>query len=128
MFVNNINMFLDIFNVILFLAFSVFAYLNLNDKDSWLWVSIYMVAGILCLITVFGLHYPTLNLAVVAFYIAYSLFLFFSKNGVWDWMTQYKRESLVQSMQATKPYIEKTREFFGLLIASAALLMNYFVN
>lgn len=121
-------MLLDIFNVILFLAFSVFAYLNLNDKDSWLWVSIYMIAGILCLITVFGLHHPTISLAVVAFYLGYSLFLFFSKNGVWDWMTQYKRESLVQSMQATKPYIEKTREFFGLLIASAALLMNYFVN
>jgi hypothetical protein len=121
-------MLLDIFNVILFLAFSVFAYLNLNDKDSWLWVSIYKIAGILCLITVFGLHYPTISLAVVAFYLGYSLFLFFSKNGVWDWMTQYKRESLVQSMQATKPYIEKTREFFGLLIASAALLMNYFVN
>jgi hypothetical protein len=29
-------------------------------------------------------------------------------------------------MQATKPYIEKTREFFGLLIASAALVINYF--
>jgi hypothetical protein len=30
-------------------------------------------------------------------------------------------------MQATKPYIEQTREFFGLLIISAALAMNYFV-
>jgi hypothetical protein len=29
-------------------------------------------------------------------------------------------------MQATKPYIEKTREFFGLLIISAALLVDYF--
>jgi hypothetical protein len=29
-------------------------------------------------------------------------------------------------MQATKPYIEKTREFFGLLIISAALTINYF--
>jgi hypothetical protein len=30
-------------------------------------------------------------------------------------------------MQATKPYIEKTREFFGLLIIAGALLINYFV-
>jgi len=28
-------------------------------------------------------------------------------------------------MQATKPYIEKTREFFGLVIISAALGVNY---
>lgn len=120
-------MFLSIFNIILFLVFSVFAYLNLNDKDSWLWVSIYMIAGILCLLTVFDLHYPILSLAIVAFYLVYALILFFSKNGVWDWLTKYKKESLVQSMQATKPYIEKTREFFGLLIASAAVLMNYFI-
>jgi hypothetical protein len=30
-------------------------------------------------------------------------------------------------MQATKPYIEQAREFFGLLIISGALAMNYFV-
>lgn len=120
-------MFLSIFNVILFLIFLVFAYLNLNDKDSWLWVSIYMIAGILCLLSVFDLHYPILSLIVVIFYLTYALLLFFSKNGVLDWLTKYKKESLVQSMQATKPYIEKTREFFGLLIASTAVLMNYFI-
>lgn len=120
-------MFLSIFNTILFLVFTVFAYLNLNDKDSWLWVSIYMIAGILCLLTVFDLHYPILSLIMVVLYLVYALVLFFSKDGVWDWVTKYKKESLVQNMQATKPYIEKTREFFGLWIASAALLMNYFI-
>jgi hypothetical protein len=30
-------------------------------------------------------------------------------------------------MKATKPYIEQAREFFGLLIISAALAMNYFI-
>lgn len=119
-------MFLSIFNVFLFLAFTAFAYLNLNDKDSWLWVSIYMAAAILCLLVVFGIHYQVLNLIIVLFYLSYAAWLFFSANGVWEWLTKYKQESLVQSMQATKPYIEKTREFFGLLIASAALLMNSF--
>ncbi|KKX47553.1 transmembrane 220 family protein [Sphingobacterium sp. IITKGP-BTPF85] len=40
---------------------------------------------------------------------------------------KYRRPSIVESMQATKPYIEKTREFFGLLIVSGALALNYFV-
>lgn len=120
-------MLFSIFNIILFLVFTVFAYLNLNDKDSWLWVSIYMIAAVLCLLTVFKIHYPILNLIMIFFYISYALSLFFSKDGVWDWLTKYKKESLVQSMQATKPYIEKTREFFGLLIISAALLMNYLI-
>lgn len=120
-------MIFSILNVIFFLAFTVFAYFNLNDKDAWLWVSIYMIAAVLCLLNVFNIHYPVLTLIMIFFYISYALLLFFSKNGVWDWLTKYKKESLVQSMQATKPYIEKTREFFGLLIISAALLMNYLI-
>jgi len=42
-----------------------------------------------------------------------------------DWIFKYKKESLVQEMQATKPYIEQTREFFGLLIITGALIINY---
>jgi hypothetical protein len=51
----------------------------------------------------------------------------FQKDGVRDWITKYNKPSLVESMQATKPYIEKTREFFGLLIIAGALLINYLV-
>ena len=52
--------------------------------------------------------------------------MFFSEDGVRDWIVKYKQPSITESMQATKPYIEKTREFFGLLIISAALAINYF--
>jgi len=58
----------------------------------------------------------------------YAIILFFSEDGVRDWILKYKRPSITESMQATKPYIEKTREFFGLLIASAALTINYIVS
>jgi len=118
-------MILLILNVLFFLSFLVFAYFNLNDKDSYIWVPIYVLAAILCGLVVFGMVYPSLYLFAMGFYIAYSIFLFFSKDGVLDWFTKYKRQSIVESMQATKPYIEKTREFFGLLIVCGALLINY---
>jgi hypothetical protein len=44
-----------------------------------------------------------------------------------DWIIKYRKPSLVETMQAEKPYIENTREFFGLLIISAALIIDYFV-
>lgn len=118
-------MFLTILNIIFFLSFILFAYFNLNDKDSWLWVGIYVIAAVLCGLVVFSLSYPTVYLFVMGFYSVYAIFLFFSKDGVWDWFTKYKRQSIVESMQAKKPYIEKTREFFGLLIATGALTINY---
>ena|ERR1035437_7318205 len=119
-------MLLIILNAFFCLAFAAFAYVNLNDNDAWLWVSIYMVASVCCGLVVFGKYYPIVYLVAIGFYLVYAIILFFAKDGVRDWITKYKRESIVESMQATKPYIEQTREFFGLLIISAALAINYF--
>ncbi|WP_316816403.1 transmembrane 220 family protein [Pedobacter nyackensis] len=120
-------MLLSILNSIFCIAFILFAYVNLNDNDSWLWVPIYMVASICCGLAVFNYFYPVVYLIATTFYLIYAAILFFAKDGVRDWIIRYKRPSLVESMQATKPYIEKTREFFGLLIISGALAINYFV-
>jgi len=119
--------FFTILNVIFCLAFIVFAWFNLNDNDSWLWVPIYLVAAILCGLAAFKMFYPTISWIAVAFYCVYMVILFFAKDGVRDWITKYNAEHIAQQMQATKPYIEKTREFFGLLIITGALLINIFV-
>lgn len=120
-------MILLILNIIFFLSFMGFAYVNVNDKDAWLWVPIYASAAICCGLVVFNKYYPAVYLVLVTFYVIYAIILFFSKDGVRDWLVKYNRPSIVESMQATKPYIEKTREFFGLIIISAALLINYLV-
>lgn len=121
-------MILDIFNAIFFISFLIFAYLNLNDKDSWLWVPIYLVPAVLCGLSIFDLYFPLCNLIFSIAYILYALKLFFVKDGVRDWIRTYHTPSLVASMQADKPYIELTREFFGLLIVVFVLLINYFLN
>ncbi|MBC7758745.1 MAG: transmembrane 220 family protein [Phormidesmis sp. FL-bin-119] len=119
-------MFLIILNIIFCLSFLLFAWFNLNDKDSWLWVPIYLAASVCCGLAAFEMFYPVVYLLLNAFYLIYALILFFSEDGVRDWIVKYKQPSITESMQATKPYIEKTREFFGLLIISAALAINYF--
>ncbi|MEJ7767559.1 MAG: transmembrane 220 family protein [Chitinophagaceae bacterium] len=121
-------MLLSVLNGIFFFSFILFAYVNLNDKDSWLWVPIYLVAAICCGLAAFGYLYPWVYLVAMVFYIIYAVRLFFEKDGVRDWIVKYKNPSIVETMQATKPYIEKTREFFGLLIVIGALAMNYFTS
>jgi hypothetical protein len=116
---------LIILNIIFCLSFLVFMYLNFNDIDAWLWVPIYASAAICCGLVVFNKFYPVIYLLLITFYMVYAIILFFSKDGVRDWMVTYKKPSLVETMQADKPYIENTREFFGLLIISGALLINY---
>lgn len=121
-------MLLLILNSIFCLSFLAFAWVNLNDSDSWFWVPIYMAASILCGLAGFQFFYPLAYLVLIAFYLIYALILFFGKDGVRDWITKYHTPSITESMKATKPYIEKTREFFGLLIISAALALNYFMS
>ncbi|MFI5193241.1 MAG: transmembrane 220 family protein [Chitinophagales bacterium] len=119
-------MLLIILNCVFTVSFILFAYVNLNDPDAWLWVSIYMAAAIGCGLAVFHKYYPVAYLIVIGCYLIYAVQLYFSKEGVRDWIFKYNKPSIVETMQATKPYIEKTREFFGLLIAGAALAINYF--
>lgn len=120
-------MLLIILNTFFCLAFAAFAYVNLNDNDAWLWVSIYLVASICCGLAVFHIYFPTVYLVAIGFYLLYAIRLFFIEDGVKDWIVKYRKPSLVESMKANKPYIEQTREFFGLLIISAALTINYFL-
>ena len=121
-------MILSVLNVLFCLSFILFAYFNLNDSDAVLRVSIYMIVAIICGLAIFELYFPVAYLILFVLYVSYALALFFSKDGVRDWLFKYNRPSITQSMQATKPYIEKTREFFGLLIACAVLAMNYFAG
>jgi hypothetical protein len=120
-------MLLSVLDAIFCISFILFAYVNLNDKDSWLWVPIYLIAAVCCGLAVFELYYPTVYIIAISCYLVYAVYLFFDKDGVKDWISVYGKPSLVESMQANKPYIEKAREFFGLLIISAALAINYFV-
>jgi hypothetical protein len=117
---------LVVLNIVFLLSFLVFAYLNLNDIDWYLWVPIYLSAAICCGMAAMGKFYSLIYILLMAFYLVYAAMLFFQKDGVRDWLVKYNKPSLVESMQATKPYIEKTREFFGLLIITGALLINYF--
>ncbi len=121
-------MVLIVLNVVFCLSFLVFAWFNLNDNDSWLWVPIYLAASVFCGLAGFGMFFPVPYLFLIGFYLIYAAILFFSKDGVKDWIVEYNRPSITESMQATKPYIEQTREFFGLLIISAALALNFFMS
>jgi hypothetical protein len=82
------------------MLFVAFAFVNANDKDAWLWVSIYMIAAICCGLAIFRKYYPAIYLIVTSFYLIYSIVLFFAKDGVRDWIVKYNRESIIESMQA----------------------------
>ena len=117
---------MKIFNIIFCILFVICAGLQYNDPDPYLWIPIYLFGAVLCWFAFRGEYFGTPMLVGIGCYLLYAVFLFFAKDGVEDWVTKHNAEDIAATMKATKPWIEDTREFFGLIILSAVLLINYF--
>jgi len=112
---------LNIFFIVLFIFSAALQY---NDPDPYVWMPIYLYGALLCYLAIKGKYNRLLYIIGFIAYGGYAIGLFFDKTGVFDWIQEHHAENIVQTMKATKPWIEETREFFGLLILIAALLMN----
>lgn len=117
---------MKLFNIFFCLVFIVFAALQYNDPDPYWWIPIYLYSAVLCWFAYRGRFYPKAYLAGIAVYTLYALYKFFETNGVWDWATKHHADNIAAQMKASTPWIEDTREFFGLAILIAVLLINYF--
>ena len=112
-------------NIIFVVLFILFAALQYNDPDPYVWIPLYLYAAVLCWLAFNKKYYPTLYLAGIAVYLVYAAYLFFVDDGMLDWMAEHDSENIAQSMKATKPWIEATREVFGLMIMVIVLLTDY---
>ena len=85
-----------------------------------------MYAAVLCCLALRNKFFPKWYIAGIIVYAIYAVYKFFDENGVWDWITRHRAENIAGSMKATQPWIEETREFFGLVILITVLLIDFF--
>src|SRR5687768_10801655 len=105
-----------VLNIFFIVAFVISAALQYNDPDPYIWMPLYLFGAYLCYNSIRKKYRPWLYILALFIYVNYALFLFFDKAGVLSWLKDHDAESLVETMEATKPWIEATREFGGLLI------------
>lgn len=117
--------FMRIFNILFCLVFILFAGLQYNDPDPYVWMPIYLYTAVLCFLAARKKFYRGAYLTGILVYLIYATYLFFDKYGVMAWATNHNAENIAQTMKATKPWIEETREFFGLFILIIVLLVDY---
>jgi hypothetical protein len=116
---------MKIFNIVFVVLFVIFAALQYNDPDPYIWVPIYLYCAIFCYLATRQKFYPMGYGIGIVIFLAYAAYKVVDRNGLIDWFEQHHAESLVESMKAEKPWIEETREFFGLLICVAVLGGNW---
>jgi predicted transporter len=98
------------------LLFLLFAYLQWNDPDPEIWVSIYVFAAIMCALAAFKRYFvPVLLTASI---VAFLGGLYFFPASVIDWILQEWRQADL-SMKTID--MEEARESFGLLIISVVM-------
>jgi len=112
---------MKISNGVLAILFFVFAGLQLNDPDPWLWIGIYGMVAVLCGINAIGLYFPKVILTailVTLLGIGWYLpsFISWISNGM---------DSITSSMKAESPYIELVREGLGLVLILVTLIWVY---
>lgn len=117
--------FMKIFNIFFCLVFIVFAGLQYNDPDPYIWMPIYLYTAVLCALAARKQFYKGAYLIGILVYLVYATYLFFDKYGVMDWAVNHHAENIAETMKATKPWIEETREFFGLFILIVVLITDY---
>lgn len=116
------------FNLVAAILFVLFAALQYNDPDPYIWIPIYVVSAYVCFQTYKGKFDRFSHWIIVAFCLIYAVRLMIDPNGVIAWFKEHGAENLVQSMKATKPWIEQTREFGGLLIILLVTSVNIIAN
>jgi len=110
-----------IINILLALLFALFAYFQVNDPDSISWVILYGYVAVMAGMAAF----ERFNLALlIPGIVIFTLYFLYLTPGIIDWFAS--DDNLVGvEMTDDKPYIEKTREAFGLLMALAALIFVF---
>ena len=106
-------------NFILCIIFIIFALLQLNDPDGVLWFSIYFIVALICLYNNFKPISKQLLILTIIALLAYSVFHF---SLFIDYLETENKEEIFGEMIYGKPYLEGTREFIGLLIASFGII------
>lgn len=102
-----------------------FASLQLNDPDPVLWILIYGVMSVVCVMAIFEFYSKKLMVVLSIAFLVYCIFLW---PGVAEWLKQENKGVLFDDvMKMEYPYIEESREFLGLLICLLVLAF-YFVR
>jgi len=117
---------MKIFNLLFCVLFLICAGLQYNDPDPYVWIPIYLYGAVLCWLAFRGRYYPKAYVAGIVIFLAYSMYYFFTDDGVLDWIQKHNAENIASTMKASTPWIEDTREFFGLIILVVVLAINYF--
>lgn len=115
---------MKVLNLVLAILFLVFAFVQINDPDPLVWILIYGAMAVVSVLAAFRHYYFPVIIGLLVIYAAYSLAFV---RGVLEWLRSEDKSMLFDDIAKMQfPYIEESREFLGLFICMAVLIMHLF--
>lgn len=115
---------MKLINAILAILFALFAIVQYNDPDPWLWIIAYSAMAILSASAIFLKINRFIIIGAIALFSIWGLLLL---PDFWNWL-QHGAPSIASEMKASEPHIELTREFLGIIICLATLFFHWKKN
>lgn len=113
---------MKIVNLLLAVLFLVFAFLQINDPDPAIWIMIYGVTAVMCVLAAFGYYYPKVLIVILVVYVAYSVVYW---PSILRWLKADNKSMLFDNIAKMQNlYIEESREFLGLVICITVLVIH----
>ena len=113
---------MKIVNLLLAVMFLAFAFVQVNDPDPILWILIYGVMAVVCILAAFSYASRIAMIILLVGFLGYAILLL---PGLREWLAQDDRSVLFDDIAKMQhPYIEESREFLGLLICIIVLAMH----
>jgi hypothetical protein len=113
---------MKVVNLLLAVLFVVFAFVQINDPDPALWILIYGVMAVTCVLAAFGYYYPKVLIGILIVYGVYSLTYW---SSISKWLKADNKAMLFDDVAKMENlYIEESREFLGLFICILVLIMH----
>ncbi|MDX2245616.1 MAG: transmembrane 220 family protein [Bacteroidia bacterium] len=109
-------------NIFLTALFALFTVVQFNDPDAWAWIIFYLFITALFGLAVAGKYYkPAVWVGLAACVIG----AVFHAVGAYEFLTNKDGIAFSEGMSNAYPYIEKAREFGGLVISFGAMVFLY---
>ncbi|MBT1711920.1 hypothetical protein KK062_27000 [Fulvivirgaceae bacterium PWU5] len=115
-----------ILNFVLAVMFLIFAFLQVNDPDPVLWILVYGVMAVFCVMAMFSFYPRKALWVVLVAMLAYSIIYV---PGVREWWDQPEHSALFDNVAKMEHlYIEEAREFLGLMICVIVVVFHLMVS
>ena len=113
-------------NLLLAAIFILFAFLQVDDPDSILWILVYGLMAVQCVLAAFSFY---LRKAMIVLGIVYLGLSFIYFPGVMEWLQQENKSALFDNLAKMEHlYIEESREFLGLMICLVVLIFHFYLS